>query len=224
MCFSLEADVVAGVVLLPIAALSLREVRCRRELPFALLPLLFAVHQFIEAFVWAGADGTVSAGVQHVAALAYVLIAFPLLPVLLPIAVLLLEPRGYRLRVAPFVALGLGVAAYLTWAVLRGPLRIVVHPHALEYRVGLDRSTVVVGLYVVAVIGPSVLSGYRSIVAFGWLNLLGLSVVAVIYQEAFASLWCVFAALVSVLVLVHLYRRRRLPDPHRLHGLHGHPA
>ena len=35
MCFSPEADLVAGIALLPVAALSLREVRHVREVPFA---------------------------------------------------------------------------------------------------------------------------------------------------------------------------------------------
>jgi polyferredoxin len=68
------------------------------------------------------------------------------------------------------------------------------------------------------VIGPSLLSGYRSIVAFGALNLIGLGVVAVVYAEAFASLWCVWAALSSILVTVHMFRRRHLPDSDRLEG------
>ncbi|MEY8016856.1 hypothetical protein [Mycobacterium servetii] len=40
-------------------------------------------------------------------------------------------------------------------------------------------------------------------------------------MQAFASLWCVYAAVLSVLVLVHMARRRRLPDPHRYHGVAG---
>lgn len=114
MCFSPQADLVAGAVLLPLAALSLREVRSVREVPFASLPLLFAAHQLIEALVWAGVEGDVSKTVQQTAALVYVLFAFPVLPTLVPTAVLLLEPRGARLRVAPFVAIGVAVSAYLT--------------------------------------------------------------------------------------------------------------
>lgn len=218
MCFSVEADLVAGVALLPVAALSLREVRCGREVAFAALPLLFAVHQLVEAFVWAGVNGYVSTSVQQTAAVVYVLFAFPVLPTLLPTAVLLLEPRGARLRVAPFVVLGLVVSAYLTYVVLSGPLVVEAHPHALVYRVGLENGTFWAGLYILAVVGPSLLSGYPSIVAFGVLNLVGLTLVALAYQEAFASIWCVFAALSSVLILLHMYRRRHLPDPHRLHG------
>lgn len=218
MCFSVEADVVAGVALLPVAGLALREVRCTRELPFALLPLVFAVHQLLEAFVWAGLSGDVSRHVQHTATIAYLLIAFPLLPLLLPLSVLLLEPQGARQRVAPFVALGGAVAVYLGEAVLAHPVTVIQHPHALEYSVQLSYGDFWAVLYIGAVIGPSVLSGYPSIVLFGWLNLFGLTAAAVLYQEAFASLWCIWAAAMSVLVVVHLTLRRRLPDPHRLHG------
>jgi hypothetical protein len=132
MCFSLEADLIAGTVLLPMAALSLREVRHVRELPFASLPLLFSLHQFVEALVWAGTNGDVSAGVEHAAALAYLIFAFPVLPLLVPLAVLLLEPRGSRLRVAPFVVLGAVVATYFAVAVLDGPIKVVVEAHALS--------------------------------------------------------------------------------------------
>lgn len=127
MCFSLEADLVAGAALLPVAVavVSLREVRRVREVPFAALPLLFALHQLVEAVIWAGVEGHVSAGVQQAAALAYLIVAFPVLPVLVPLAVLLLEPRGARLRVAPLVVLGAVVATYFALAVLDGPVRVV---------------------------------------------------------------------------------------------------
>jgi hypothetical protein len=60
MCFSVTADLAAGAALLPVAALSLREVRQWRELPCASLAAIFAAHQLIEAFVWAQQDGDVS--------------------------------------------------------------------------------------------------------------------------------------------------------------------
>lgn len=219
MCFSAEADLVAGLALLPVAAVSLREVRHAREVPFAALPLLFAVHQLVEALVWAGVDGRVSPGVQQAAALAYLVVALPVLPVLVPLAVLLLEPHSRRLRVAPFVVLGAVVAAYLAVAVLDGPIAVVEHPHALSYVAHVDDVVVWSGLYIVAGIGPSLLSGYRSLVAFGVVNLVGLTVVALVYAEAFASLWCVWAAASSVLMAVHMRRRRHLPDSDRVHAL-----
>lgn len=220
MCFSVQADVVAGAVLLPIAVVSLREVRQARELPFASLPLLFALHQLAEAVIWATYDEhSVSQHLGQVAVWAYVGFALVVLPTLFPLSVLLLEPQGDRLRVAPFVVLGVVLSLIYAVEVLSAPVTVVVHPHALEYATGLSHGGFLAVAYVVAVIGPAVLSGYRSIVAFGWVNLAGLVVVAVVYEDAFASLWCVYAALTSALVMVHMVRRRGLPDADRLEGL-----
>ena len=47
----------------------------RRELLFASLPTLFALHQFIEGFVWLGLDGVVSAKMAHNMGTAFVLYA-----------------------------------------------------------------------------------------------------------------------------------------------------
>ena len=63
----MTADLVVGTALVPVAVLSLREVRHRRELPFAALPAVFAAHQLLEVAVWAGLDGDVSAGVANLA-------------------------------------------------------------------------------------------------------------------------------------------------------------
>ena len=57
--------------------------------------------------------------------------------------------------------------------------------------------------------------------SFEWwaLNLVGLVMVAVFYVQAFASLWCVFASGSSLLILLHMVLRRRLPDADRLRGV-----
>lgn len=224
MCFSVQSDLAIGVALLPVGALALREVRQVREVPFATLPLLFAAHQLTEALVWAGADGTVSAAVQEAATLAYLVFALPVLPVLVPLAVLLLEPRRARRRVAGFVGLGVVVAAYFAQALFTHPVSVTVHRHALEYDTGVSNGWLWTVLYIVATVGPSLMSGYRSIMAFGLVNLVGLTVVALVYVEGFISLWCLQAAAASVLVLLHMVRRRRLPDADRLETRVGYGA
>jgi hypothetical protein len=217
----MTADVVAGAALVPVAVVSLTRVRTPREIAFAALPALFAVHQLIESLVWAREDGHVSAGLAHAAAVAYVVIALPLLPTLFPVAVLLLEPPDRRRRAVPFVLLGLAVSARLGYALVSNSVRVTPHAHALSYDVGVTHGVAWTVLYVVAVIGAALLSGYRMIVAFGVVNLVGLTVVAIAYAEAFASLWCVYAAATSVLVAAHMVlgrdqMTRGQPVQHRL--------
>jgi energy-converting hydrogenase Eha subunit E len=226
VCFSTTADVVAGSVLAPVAVASLFQVRRPRQLLFAALPAVFAVHQLVESLVWAGDDGDVSAGLEHAAAVAYAVIAFPLLPLLFPVAVVLIEPRAARRAALPFVALGTIVSGYLAYAMAAHGVRVTAHPHALSYDIGADNGGFWAVLYVIAVIGPALLSKSPSIRAFGAVNLVGLTVVALAYAEAFASLWCVYAAATSVLVLVHLRREppheRNLGDTMRLEAGSSH--
>ena len=66
MCFSATANFVGSGVLGTIGVVTLKKVKHRRELLFAALPALFALHQFMEGFVWLGLDGTLSATVAHV--------------------------------------------------------------------------------------------------------------------------------------------------------------
>lgn len=52
MCFSAAANFVGSGVLGVVGVVTLTQVKHRRELLFAALPTLFAIHQFIEGFVW----------------------------------------------------------------------------------------------------------------------------------------------------------------------------
>jgi hypothetical protein len=91
MCFSATANFVGSGVLGAIGVVTLTKVKHRRELLFASLPALFAVHQFMEGFVWLGLDGMVSQKVMHAMAAAFMLFAQGLLPFLMPLSVYLVE-------------------------------------------------------------------------------------------------------------------------------------
>ena len=128
MCFSAAANFVGSGALGAIGVVTLTRVKHRRELLFASLPTLFAIHQFIEGFVWLGLDGVLSPTVTHNMAAAFMLYAQGLLPFLLPLSVLLFEPdQKSRRRMLPFLAIGTGTALYILWALIAYPLQ-VYHP------------------------------------------------------------------------------------------------
>src|SRR5258708_10605191 len=88
MCFSATANFVGSGVLGAVGVVTLTKVKHRRELLFASLPVLFAVHQFIEGFVWLGLDGILSPAVAHDMGASFTPYAQALRPFLLPIALL----------------------------------------------------------------------------------------------------------------------------------------
>ncbi len=98
------------------------KVRHKRELLFASLPTLFAVHQFIEGFVWLGLDGILSPAVTRDMGAAFMLYAQGLLPFLMPLSIVLFEPDvKSRRRMAPFLAIGTVTALYMLWALVAYP-------------------------------------------------------------------------------------------------------
>ena len=132
MCFSAAANFVGSTALGAIGVVTLTKVKHRRELLFASLPILFAIHQFIEGFVWLGLDGILSPAVTHDMGAAFMLYAQGLLPFLLPLSVLLFEPNGKsRRRMVPFLALGTGTALYILWALTAYPLQLYVRANSI---------------------------------------------------------------------------------------------
>lgn len=207
MCFSVEADLISGAVLAPLGILSLAQVRTPREVLLASLPLLLAMHQLVESLVWAGFDGDVSATIAHRAALAYAIFALPVMPTLVPLAVLLVVDGPHRRRVLPFLGLGIAVSFVMARVLVDPGLTVSQHPYAIGYYVGFDGDDWFwTSLYIVAVMGACLVSGQRLIQAFGVVNLVGLTAVGIAYADAFASLWCVYAAFSSVLILAHMLR------------------
>ena len=56
MCFSAEADLLVGLVVVGVGVDAIRHTTRRSELPIAALPLLLGVHQVIESLVWLGLE------------------------------------------------------------------------------------------------------------------------------------------------------------------------
>src|SRR5262245_26844398 len=98
MCFSPEADFTAGAVVAGVGVGTLRSVRVPRELVIGSLPLLLGVHQLVEGFVWLWLQGRVSGAVGAAAREAYIVFAHAVLPALIPVGFMLLEPDRRRRR------------------------------------------------------------------------------------------------------------------------------
>ena len=204
MCFSAAANFVGSGVLGAVGVLTLTKVKHRRELLFASLPVLFALHQFIEGFVWLGLDGVLSSAVAHDMGAAFMLYAQGLLPFLLPLSVLLFEPdAGSRRRMVPFLVLGGATTLYILWALTAFPLQLYVRGNSIVYINQATNNIAVAVLYVIATCGSLFFSKIRMMVVFGVANLAIVLVVMGIKRYAFTSVWCAYAAVASVIILAY---------------------
>jgi hypothetical protein len=212
MCFSATANFAGSAVLGTIGVATLAEVRNRREVLLAAMPCLFALHQFTEGFVWLGLDRGMPL-LAHDAGAAYVLYAQGLLPVLMPLSIFLIEPtRRKKQQMFGFLMLGTLLALYILWGLIAYPLQVSALAHGIIYENVMTVTTPVAVLYVIATCGAMFFSGFRSLVLMGWANLIGLLIVMEVRRYEFTSLWCAYAAVVSVLIYI-FFRRKRMHLP-----------
>ena len=206
MCFSATANFVGSGVLGAIGVLTLTKVKHRRELLFASIPALFAVHQFIEGFVWLGLDGILPPSVAHNMGAAFVLYAQGLLPFVLPLSVLLFESDiGSRRRMLPFAVLGGLTTLYMLWGLTADPLRVYIEHNSIVYVNDATNHTFLAVLYVISTCGALFFSRVKPMVIFGVANLVILLIVMAVRRYAFTSVWCAYAAIASIIILVYFW-------------------
>jgi hypothetical protein len=166
--------------------------------------VLLGAHQFIEALVWLWLQGHVPRGIGHGA-------LWGLPADRLRRAARLHSPGRHRVEparrrkqmMAPFTVLGAVIAVTLLTAMVRGPVGVKLDSYHLSYGIRLHDGLLVVGLYVVAVCGPLLVSGYRSVALFGVVNLVAVIVIARLTVSGFASVWFGWAAVSSAAVTLH---------------------
>ena len=211
MCFSATANFVGSAVLGGVGVVTLTKVKHRRELLFASLPNLFALHQFMEGFVWLGLDGILSPAATHYWGEGFAVYAQGLLPFLMPLSVQLFEPRTPTRRgMVPFTILGGALTLYMLWALAAFPLEVFVHQNSIVYINPGTNYTAIAVLYIIATCGSLFFSKKRPMVLFGAANLIAILVTIAIKRYAFTSVWCAYAAVASVIILAYFWKTYRI--------------
>ncbi|MDX2344839.1 MAG: hypothetical protein QNL12_14480 [Acidimicrobiia bacterium] len=98
-------------------------------------------------------------------------------------------------------------------AMARGPISVTEGTHYLAYSVPLSSGMVAAVAYVFATCGSLLLASDRLITWFGAVNLVAVLVLSVLLFSGVISLWCVWAAIASAAIALHL--RRADPHGHR---------
>jgi hypothetical protein len=198
MCWFATADLTAGCVVAGIGVLGMGLARQLSDVPLAALPVLLGAHQLIESQIWARSPGA-GAVLRGTAVTAWTVIAFVVLPVFVPLVLLIAERERRRIQYAT-AAVGLAVAAFMGVAVGSG-VHATDDGHVMDYGVGVPWLPVFLVGYLVATCVPFLTSHEPTTRELGVALLLGAALAALIDAVAFASVWCAFAAVVSVLIL-----------------------
>ena len=221
MCFSATASFIAGSTLSAIGVATIRKVEHRSELPFATIPLLFGVQQLVEGVIWLTITHH-APHLQQTLIYVYSIFAYVIWPIYVPFAFRVLEATPWRRNAMLWLqAAGLAVGLNLLYFRVTSPPSLeVIGQHIVYVMPSFHRAHVVV-LYFAATCFTGFVSSHTFGRLFGIAAMLSYIVTYFFYTLALVSVWCFFAAILSVIVYLHLRYRHlggfpRVPQIHAL--------
>lgn len=227
MCISASVSYSAAVVLV---STGLYAVQQAIRLPpaywlWALVPILFGLQQGFEGRLWQILDAGDANSENASEALAYALgfhfFSHFLWPWWIPMCSYFVEPGIIRKRIfaacAIFGAFS-GTLVYVTMLFHPEWMTVSVQDHAIIYNLTVPNLDYIpylsnihlpitpLMLYGLIILAPLLISSHRQIQIFGGLVALSSLLASMVVNEAFVSVWCFFAAVLS-LYLVNMIRR-----------------
>lgn len=211
MCFSASASFIAGGVLSTAGVATLKKTTKKSEVPYASVPLLFGIQQTIEGFLWLSFQYNWLL-VQSVTTLLFSFFAYSLWPFFMPFAVRLLEPDLFRKKILSYLlVIGTAVSLYLLYFIVRYPVTAEILRHNIAYTETIPFAHNMFWFYAMAGVGSCLVSSHRYINIFGLLVTASIAITYWFYAFAFVSVWCFFAAGLSVVVYLFFVNKNHNP-------------
>ncbi|MCX6182280.1 MAG: hypothetical protein NT150_10165 [Bacteroidetes bacterium] len=203
MCFSATASFSAGIILTVIGIASIKKIQYPAQIMFAAIPLIFAIQQFTEGFVWMSLTHHGYHELNEFSTYAFLIFAQIIWPLWVPFSMLMIEKKASRKKIIQiFIVLGMILSSYTAFAFLSYKVESRILGQHIEYIVDYPHSlqNIIGALYVISTILPPFLSSVKRMWILGIFILLTSVVTAIFYEAYLVSVWCFFAALMSVFV------------------------
>ena len=208
MCFSASASFIASAALMSIGTVAIVKKRGTPDWPLVAIPFIFAVQQAIEGFLWLSLKNWGGQGSIFLSSL-FLFFAFFWWPAYMPTVTAYLEKnktlRG-RFKVLAFLGITFGAALYAFYILHPQPPYLLNHSvcynyYPYDFSLGLSTYPLLLVLYFAFTFIPGLFSSHRVFRLFCVLSALSAGVALYFYTEHFTSVWCFFAAILSLVTL-----------------------
>lgn len=203
MCFSAEASFAGGVIISAIGIAVVTKVHKPSQLLFACIPLFFGLQQFTEGVLWLTIPNPEYANLQRIATQLFLIMADVLWPALIPLSVLMMESNARKRKILWYLLFtGISVSIYYICCLFF----LNATPHIMGYHIKYftdfpdSLAIPALVLYLVATLPPLFISSTKRIYVMGILMFFSCLVTAVFFTQFLLSVWCFFAALISMVI------------------------
>jgi hypothetical protein len=175
------------------------------------MPLLFAAQQAAEGVLWLSLTNQHYVFLKGKATYFFLFFAEMLWPVYMPLIATLAEGAGRRRKLLGLsVALGLLMTLQLAYGMRVWPTEASLRDGHILYNVQYPpANTLYYGLlYFIATTLPLLLSRHRSFRLLGVGLIISYSASRIFYNHYIISIWCYFAAFLSIIAVAIIYRLR----------------
>lgn len=212
MCFSAGASFGAGVVLTVIGSVCVKQTSKPNQLLFSSIPLIFAVQQFSEGFVWLSLTHAEFAFLQMPATFIFLLFAQVIWPFWVPIAIMYFDKENpFRTIQKILVVSGFLVSAALAYCLIRYDVSAIIIGYHIKYiqAYPLQIKLIIAILYISATILPPFFSRLKYMWLLGFTILLAYLITQLFYEQYVISVWCFLSSIISLSVLLIIHKANK---------------
>lgn len=197
MCFSPEVSFTAAVALGITGIMTLKNTTSRSQFFLAAIPFLFAIQQFAEGLSWLHLSYNVGSPENFkITKQTFLFFAFLIWPIWIPLAFFMVEKIAWRRYVMLFLLIGGVVLTTLhTYYAMKIDTSAKIVNHSIQYNGAFPNHLF---LYTTIVVLPCLISSLKNIWIYSILVLISFLIAAYFYQTTFISVWCFFAAVMSL--------------------------
>lgn len=209
MCFSATASFATSALLLPVGLYCAKRAYKidKRYLALADVPFLFGIQQAFEGGLWLAMGESAESRINRMA-LGFLFFADFLWPFLVPLASAFVEENKRKQRIFLFFScLGglFGLSLFLPLLFQPDWLVVVIKQGSIIYQLVQVYDTIIPQpgvriIYLIIVATPLLASSIRDIRILGTLLLFSIIISTLLFSYAFVSVWCFFAAIISLYV------------------------
>ena len=205
MCFSANVSFGAGIVLTVIGVAAIKKARHKTHILFASIPLIFAVQQIAEGFLWKTIPNPKYQQLQIYFTYIFLLFAQVIWPIWVPISIVLLEKEKTRkLLQRILVVAGVLVGSYLGYCLFNYPVLAIIEGSHIKYDLDFPSKPKYFGiiLYAMATVLPPFFSHIKRMWILGVAVSISYIISNFFYEQYLISVWCFFASIISLSVYI----------------------
>jgi hypothetical protein len=204
MCFSANASFVVSSGLIGIGVATINKIRNKFQIPFSIIPILFSFQQLTEGILWLSLTTSHFNYLQEIATFIFLIFAQVIWPIWVPLSIWLLEKNDLRKKILFALSFaGVVVSAYLFYSLINCNIESKINNHHISYLIAMPEFFYVNGgvLYFMVTVIPPFVSSIKKMNFLGVSILLSYLFTKIYFHEFIISVWCFFAAIISLIVL-----------------------